>query len=136
MYSIGLLEEYGEVRTLKVARIKELQRIDKTFEKPATFSLAAYTHGTFGVFRPGKLEKIRVRFSGWGATNVREQQWHHSQKIVKDDGETLTVEFELSNTVEFKRWLLGFGRHAVVLKPKSLAADIAEELRRGIGNYE
>lgn len=135
LYCIGLLEEYGEVRTLRVSRIQGIQRTGKTFERPAGFSLAAHTRGAFGVFGPGRYETIQAKFTGWAATNVREQQWHHSQRIVKDDGKTLVAEFRLSSTIEFKRWLLGFGRHAVVLKPKKLAQDIAEELASARAGY-
>ena len=128
LYCIGWLAEYEEVRTLKVARMRGLERTDRTFDRPGTFSLAAYTQGAFGVFKSGKFQTIRVRFTGWATTNVREQRWHPSQSILRDDNEALTAEFELASTVEFKRWLLGFGRNAVVLKPKKLAAEIAEEL--------
>ena len=132
---LGCEEEYGEVRTLKVSRIQGIQRTGKTFERPAGFSLAAHTRGAFGVFGPGKYQTIRAKFTGWAATNIREQQWHHSQRIVKDDGKALVAEFRLSSTIEFKRWLLGFGRHAVVLKPKKLAQDIAEELNASRARY-
>ena len=74
-------------------------------------------------------------FAGWAATNVRETQWHPSQKIVTDDGQTLRATFELGNTVEFKRWLLGFGRQARVLAPQNLVDDIREELQAAAGRY-
>lgn len=128
LYCIGWLEEYAEVRTLKVSRLKGVQGTDKTFEKPATFSLARHTHGAFGVFGPGRMQTIRARFTGWAATNVREHLWHRSQRIVEKQDGTLVAEFDLNNTVEFKRWLLGFGRHASVIRPKALALEIAEEL--------
>jgi len=38
-------------------------------------------------------------------------------------------------TVEFKRWVLGFGRHAKVLSPRGLADDIRAELRDALGAY-
>ena len=41
------------------------------------------------------------------------------------DDTAVTAEFELSSTVEFKRWLLGLGRYTVVLKPEKLANEIA-----------
>ena len=128
LYCIGWLQEYGEVRTLKASRFRGVQRTENTFEKPATFSLVKHTYGAFGIFGPGKFQTIRARFTGWAAINVREHRWHQSQKIVSDTKKGLTAEFELSNTVEFKRWVLGFGRHAVVVKPRKLAKDIAEEL--------
>jgi len=127
LYCIGYLACYEEVRTLKVARVKGLTRLDKTFEKPEDFSLASHFQGAFGVFQAGRKQKIRAEFTGWAATNLREMQWHPSQKIVKDDGKAVVATFELGNTVEFKRWVLGFGRYAKVTQPKALAQEIREE---------
>jgi len=127
LYCIGYLACYDEVRTLKVARVKGLTRLEKTFEKPEDFSLASHFQGAFGVFQTGRKQRIRAEFTGWAATNVREMQWHPSQKIVKDAGQRVVATFELGNTVEFKRWVLGFGRHARVIQPKALAQEIREE---------
>jgi len=127
LYCIGYLACYKEVRTLKVARIKGLTRLDKTFDKPVDFSLAGHFQGAFGVFQTGKKQKIRAEFTGWAATNLREMQWHPSQQIVKDDGKKIIATFDLGNTVEFKRWVLGFGRYAKVVRPKSLVDDIRQE---------
>ncbi len=134
LYCIGHMAEYDEVRTLKITRFLGVEMTGRAFDRPAAFSLAAYVHNTFGVFASGKLRTIRIKFTGWAATNVREQQWHHSQKIIRDSDGQLVAEFELGDTTEFKRWLLGYGRHAVVLKPKKLRQEIAMELaeaRRG-----
>lgn len=141
LYCVGYLDEYDEVRTLKVSRLRDVRPTGRGFEKPATFSLARHTRGAFGVFSPSERggdaeqQTIRVRFTGWAATNVREHRWHPSQRIVEDDGETVTATFELSSTVEFKRWLLGFGRHATVRAPESVAREIADELAAACGHY-
>jgi predicted DNA-binding transcriptional regulator YafY len=135
LYCIGYLACYDEVRTLKVTRIKGLTRLEKTFEKPEDFSLAGHFHGAFGVFQTGKKQRIRIEFTGWAATNVREMQWHPSQKIVKDSKDAVVATFELGNTVEFKRWLLGFGPAAKVLGPSSLVADIARDLEQASDHY-
>jgi len=127
LYCIGYLACYEEVRTLKVARIKGLTRLDKTFDKPVDFSLAGHCQGAFGVFQTGKKQKIRAEFTGWAATNLREMQWHPSQKITKDADDKVIATFDLGNTVEFKRWVLGFGRYAKVIRPKSLADEIRQE---------
>jgi predicted DNA-binding transcriptional regulator YafY len=131
LYCIGLLEEYGEVRTLKVSRFVGVELTGQSFRRPANFSLAAHTNGAFGIMTSGTYQTIRVRFTGWAATNVREHRWHASQQIIKDGqaGEDqLVAEFELTDTREFKRWLLGFGRYAVALTPAALANDIKAEL--------
>lgn len=135
LYCIGYLACYEEVRTLKVARIKGLTRLEKCFEKPVDFTLDGHLQGTFGVFQTQKPRRIRVAFTGWAATNVREMQWHSTQKIVKDGKDTVVATFELGNTVEFKRWVLGFGCHATVLAPKELAEEVRHELKQAHGNY-
>jgi len=139
LYCIGHLDVHGEVRTLKISRLQGVEMTAGTFQRPANFSLAAHTHGAFGIIASGKYQTIKVRFTGWAATNVREHHWHSSQKIVKDckaSGEDCVIaEYELSDTMEFKRWLLGFGRYAVVMSPKSLATDIALELQETCRSY-
>ncbi|MCG3178270.1 MAG: hypothetical protein BIFFINMI_00596 [Phycisphaerae bacterium] len=135
LYCIGLLVEYGEVRTLKVSRIVGVQMTAQVFERPSNFSLRAYTHGSFGIFTSSKFQTIRARFTGWAATSLREQRWHTSQKIVKDTKDGVVAEFELSDTTEFRRWILGFGGQATIISPKSLAAAIQSELKATCGAY-
>lgn len=135
LYCIGYLACYKEVRTLKVARIKGLTRLEKCFEKPVDFTLDGHLQGAFGVFQTQKARKIRVEFTGWAATNVREMQWHPSQRIVKDGKDAVVATFELGNTVEFKRWLLGFGQHVRVLAPQDLADEVRDELLKAASRY-
>ena len=135
LYCIGHLAEYGEVRTLKVDRFRGVSLTGRTFQRPTDFSLKTYLDGGFGIFAPGQLQTIRARFTGWAATNVREQQWHPTQRIVKDGGEQLVAQFELSDTTEFKRWLLGYGPCAVVLKPKELAEAVKADLAAAMAGY-
>ena len=47
----------------------------------------------------------------------------------------MITRFELSDLTEFKRWILGLGRHAVVLSPKKLANEIASELTEALSAY-
>lgn len=139
LYCIGYMAQYEEIRTLKVSRFHGVELTGQTFERPANFSLAAHTQGAFGIMSSGKVQTVKIRFTDWAATNVREHQWHPSQKILKDckdrSGDCVIATFDLSDTTEFKRWLLGFGRHAVVITPKVLATQIAQELRETCSAY-
>jgi len=135
LYCIGFLAEYGEIRTLKLMRILELELTEKTFKRPATFCLQTYTQGSFGIFTSNEPQTIKVSLTGWSATTVREYKWHLSQRIIKDTAEKLVVQFELTNTTEFIRWILGFGSHAMVLQPKSLAEKVAAELKAATEQY-
>ena len=130
LYCIGFMEVYKEIRTLKISRVLSAELTDDSFRRPRDFSLRAHTQDVFGIFSStGQLRKIKIRLQDWAANTVREAQYHPSQKIIKDDGDTVTVQFELANTTELKRWLLGFGAHARVLSPKSLVVEMAEEVK-------
>jgi len=135
LYVVGHLVQYAEVRTLKVSRIRGVQMTDRRFERPDDFSLAAYLDGSFGIFSPGPLQTIDVRFTGWAATSVREHRWHPSQAILKDTRAGVVARFNLTDTRELKRWVLGYGAGAVVLKPKALAEEMREDLCAACDNY-
>lgn len=135
LYVIGFLEEYNEIRTLKIARLLGVEVTARRFKRPADFSLKTYLDGSFGIFSPGKLQTVKVRLTGWAATSVREQRWHPSQRIVQDGDGQVVATFDLSDTTEVKRWLLGFGRYAVVLAPETLAADMAAEICAACSGY-
>lgn len=136
LYYIGYLVSRGEIRTLNVARLRKVSATQKEFVKPDDFLLSEYCRHSFGIIRHEcKLQKIHCEFTGWAATNVKEISWHPSQKIVSKKKDHITTTFELNNTVEFKRWILGFGQNAIVLSPQSLADEIMGEFTKGIENY-
>lgn len=139
LYCIGYLVEYEEVRTLKVVRFQGVELTGEKFERPPTFSLAGHMQGAFGIIRGERFQTLKVKFTGWAATNVREYVWHPSQKIVRDSAgekqDCVVATFELSNVTEFKRWLLGFGRYAVVQTPKALADELKVEFKAACGAY-
>jgi len=128
LYCIGFMTEYEEIRTLKISRIISAELTGETFSRPGDFSLQAHIRGSFGIFSPGKPQTVTVRFSDWAATMVREQKWHHTQRITEEAGNCVVAQFELSDTTEFKRWILGFGHCAVVERPRSLADAVTKEL--------
>jgi predicted DNA-binding transcriptional regulator YafY len=69
------------------------------------------------------------------ARYVQEATWHPSQRLAPVSDGSLLAEFSLSGTEEIKQWLLGFGRHAVVLEPVRLREEIIEELRALLEQY-
>ena len=131
LYCIGFMEVYKEIRTLKIKRVLSAELTGDSFRRPHDFSLKAHSQDAFGIFSsPGRIQKIKIRLQDWAANSVREAQYHPSQKIITDDEDSLTVQFELANTTELKRWLLGFGANAQVLSPVSLADEMANEIKR------
>jgi len=137
LYCVGRLirGNSADLRKLKVSRFTGVELTEQKFVRPESFSLESCMEGGFGIYTAGRPQVVRLRLTGWAATSIREQQWHASQKVVSDTGDCLVAEFRLTSSPEFRRWVLGFGRFAVVLRPRSLAAEIAEELAAASGAY-
>ena len=66
---------------------------------------------------------------------AKESHWHKSQKLTAQKDGSLIAEFQLTDTQEIKRWIMSFGRHAIVLEPVDLRNAIAEEARATLLNH-
>lgn len=141
LFAVGRSHRAEAIRVFKISRIGSATMTDEPFERPANFSLADYFQSSFGVVQAsGEPVEIEVYFHGPAAALVEERIWHESQKLEwlpaeqtlfephADDTGPLRATFSLSNVVEFKRWLKGFGEMAEVTRPGWLRAEIRDDL--------
>lgn len=137
LYLVGWAPEHEEIRHWKVNRIEDAEVTEFPFQPPEGFDLRDHLAGSFGIYQgenDGEL-CVKVRFSPQVARYVSESAWHHSQQLTPQRDGSLLAEFRLGTTEEVKRWLLGFGRHAVVLDPEELREEIVEELKDLLSSY-
>lgn len=132
LYVIGMVPEYGELRTFAVDRIGQLSLTEERFE-PLELPDDAFAH-SLGV-NQGTPERIEITFAPKIARYVRERVWHPSQAIEDRDDGSVRVTLHVVNDWALKSWILGFGALAVVTAPPGLAAEIAQELARARGGY-
>lgn len=130
VYLVGYSLKSQAVRLWKLDRLKAAMVTEDRFEMPSNFVSEAWLHRTFGVYPAEGTEPItvRIRFDSTVARYVEESRWHDSQRLEPRADGSLLVEFTLFETIELKRWVLSFGRHAEVLKPKELREEISEEV--------
>jgi predicted DNA-binding transcriptional regulator YafY len=77
LYAIGMVPEYGELRTFAVDRIEQISLTEERFE-PLELPDDAFAH-SLGV-NQGTPERIELRFAPKIARYVRERVWHPSQR--------------------------------------------------------
>ncbi len=141
LFAVGHSHRADAVRVLKISRIGDAALTEATFQRPKRFNLGDYFQNTFGIVQAdARPVKIEVHFHGPAAALVEERIWHESQKLewlppepslfapAPSTSDALRAVFRLSNTVEFKRWLKGFGAMAEVIKPAWLRAELRAEL--------
>jgi proteasome accessory factor B len=135
LYLLAFAPEHDQVRTYKVARIEDIEVTSFTHQRFRDFDSAEHLAGSFGIFDGDGDITVSVKFLPGAARYVCESKWHRSQAETKHRDGSVTVRFRLSNTVEVKSWVLGFGASAIVLEPESLRAEVAVELEGMLAAY-
>jgi len=132
LYVIGMVPEYGALRTFAVDRIGHLSLTEERFE-PLELPDDAFAN-SLGV-NQGTPERIEVAFAPKIAPYVRERVWHPSQVVAEAPGGGMRLTLNVVNDWALKSWVLGFGGLATVLAPGELAVEIKRELGAALGNY-
>ncbi len=132
LYVIGMVPEYGELRTFAVDRVEQLSLTEERFE-PLELPEDAFAH-SLGV-NQGTPEKIDVLFAPKIARYIRERVWHPSQELVDRPDGSVQLTLHVVNDWALKSWILGFGDLAVVTAPASLITELAAELKAASDHY-
>jgi len=129
LYVVGHSERSQGMRVFKIPRVLEVELTTERFHRPAHFSLEEHFQGSFGIMPPeGQECEVVVEFHPTVAMLVEEREWHPSQRLERTESGWLRASYRLRNTAEFRRWVLGFGQQARVLRPAALRREIAEFL--------
>jgi len=149
LFLVGHSHKANALRVFKVTRIAAASATEETFELPAGFRLAEHFRSTFGIVQSdGEPVDIVVKFTGPAAALIEERVWHESQRLEWLPGEETLFEphsgepgdlqatFRLTNLVEFKRWLKGYGDLAEIVKPDWLRSEMRQELLAAAERYK
>lgn len=129
LYLIGHCHLRQAVRVFAVERIRAAEVLPDTFSPPARFDPDAYFRGALGIVR-GEQVAVRAVFSPAAAPYVRERLWHESQALRELRGGRLELRLTVADTLEVRRWLLGFGADVEVLEPPALREALRREAAR------
>ena len=149
LFAVGRSHRADAIRVFKVIRIAQASPTDARFDRPEGFDLEAQFQDSFGITQSGaEPVDIEVKFTGPAAGLVEERVWHESQQLHWLPGEdtlfahapgepgALIATFRLADTVEFKRWIRGFGDRAEVLRPAWLRQQLRDELLAAARCYQ
>jgi predicted DNA-binding transcriptional regulator YafY len=129
LYLAGYCHLRRDVRIFAVDRIRALATLTETFTKPPDFDAEKYWRGAWGIVR-GDLVDVRVVFSQAVAPHIRGRLWHASQELRELGDGRLELRMTVADTLEVRRWLLGFGAEVEVLAPPALRDAIRREAER------
>ncbi len=128
LYLVGHDHRSEELRVFAVERITSASLTNRRFD-PSSFDFEKFSQSAF-VMIGGEAQEVEIRFSKDQAPYVRERTWHPSQSIETKANGSVVLRLRVADLGEVKRWLIGFGAEAAVLKPSSLRREIAAECAR------
>jgi predicted DNA-binding transcriptional regulator YafY len=131
-YLVGHCHLREAVRIFAVERIRELAVLPQRFAVPGDFAPDRYLAGAWGIIR-GDIVRVRVLFGRSVARYIRDRLWHPTQRLRELDGGRVELTLQVADTLEVRRWILGFGPEAEVVEPAALREALwrdAEALAR------
>ncbi|MGH9399179.1 MAG: helix-turn-helix transcriptional regulator [Thermoanaerobaculia bacterium] len=123
-------EESGDqVKSFYLARIESAKPTVARYAIPRDFDPESYYRDTFGIFvGGGEPFRFRVRFSPEASDEVREIRWHPKQRLDLSPGGQAILELPARSVREARRFVLAYGRDALVLSPPPLVEDMKREV--------
>ncbi|WNV04017.1 WYL domain-containing protein [Candidatus Methylospira mobilis] len=126
IYLVCTLREYNDIKQLVLNRMRSAQLLNIPARKLKGFDLEQYiSQGEFGFpLETGRIITLVADFDRAAANGFIERPLAANQVTENIDEKTVRLTATVPDTNELRRWLLGFGAHAVVLAPATLKADI------------
>ncbi|BAW98005.1 hypothetical protein NIES970_29680 (plasmid) [[Synechococcus] sp. NIES-970] len=125
-YVWGYCHLRQEVRQFRIDRIRELKKLEQTFER-RPFNLQEKLGTSFQYEVGGKTYDVAIAFDKQTAPYITERLWHKTQTIETHADGSITLQFTASGLNDMKRWILGYGRGAIAKSPPELVRMLQRE---------
>ena len=114
------------MRTFALSRMHGTELTKDRFARAPKFNPDEYLRGSFGVFKGEDDFEVVIEFDSWAADLLQGRRWHPSQEVIDFPRGGLRMRLRLNNIEEIERWVLGWGKHATVIRPTKLAKRIEQ----------
>jgi predicted DNA-binding transcriptional regulator YafY len=125
-YLVGYCHWRKTERIFAVERIRELKMIALRFTVRPGFNAEEYLKHSWGIVQ-GEIVPVRIIFSRSLARYIRDRLWHPTQKLRELPDGRLEVSLGVADTLELRRWILGYGPEAEVMEPVAIRERLARE---------
>jgi predicted DNA-binding transcriptional regulator YafY len=135
-YAIGFCHTRQAIRWFRVDRIRKLEVLEQRFTRDPGFDPQQHFEDIFQAEVGGELQTIEIWFDGKTAPYIRERIWLPSQEIIEHGNGAMTLKFVAKGLQELKRWVLSYGRGAIVLQPPELVVMMRQEIEAMKSSYQ
>jgi predicted DNA-binding transcriptional regulator YafY len=125
-YLVGHCHLRKTERIFAVERIRELKILPDRFAVRSGFDGQEYLKHMWGIVK-GEIVPVRVIFSRSAARYIRDRSWHPSQRFRELPHGRLEMSLRVADTLEVRRWILGYGPEAEVTEPAALREALRQD---------
>ncbi len=135
-YVVGYNVRDARVKTYALDRMSDLLLTSTTFSLPKGFDAQSFFKDCYGIVTShAEPKRIVIRASATQAKYFRALPLHPSQQEEVHDAYSIFT-YRMYNTYDLRERLLSHGANVEVIAPPELRAQIVDELRNTIKNYE
>ena len=129
------MKQHGGLRTFKLIRIRKLDVTDRSFTPPPEADLQRHFGAAWSMIPEGRTYDVQVHFDRKVASNVAEDQWHPSQRVLWNDDGSLEFFARVDGLGEITWWVLGYGSCAEVIAPAQLRKNVFQSALAMVQRY-
>ncbi|MCS6888751.1 WYL domain-containing transcriptional regulator [Chloroflexus sp.] len=134
VYVIGYDRLRDDLRTFKVERIEHAALLDEQFSIPEGFDPYEHLARSWEVMNEAEVA-IHLRFSPQAAPRIRENRWHHSQKLIDNADGSCDLHLTIAGIREILGWVLSWGTEVEVIAPTELRDAVINHARQILAKY-
>ncbi|NDJ53988.1 MAG: transcriptional regulator [Chloroflexi bacterium] len=130
LYVIGYDDWADDIRTFKLERLENAQRLTDTYTIPANFDPRAHFADAWGIMAGDSPTEIILCFSPRVSSYITERVWHPSQTLDPQADGSIYLKLHIAEPVEMRPWIRSWGSDVEVIAPQDLRDLIAEDVKR------
>jgi predicted DNA-binding transcriptional regulator YafY len=127
-YVIGYCHNRQAIRWFRVDRVQQLEILGESFVRDPKFDAKTHLEMIFQHEVGSVTVEVAIWFDGATAPYIRERRWHPTQTLEKHPDGSVTLRMKVKGLNDLKRWVLGYGKGAIVQEPPELVQLVRDEV--------
>lgn len=134
-YVIGYCHKRQEIRWFRVDRIQQLEVLNEPFIQDSSFDVKDHLNMIFQHEVGSSPVSVAIWFDVRTAPYIRERRWHPTQELKEHPDGSVTLCMTVRGMNDLKRWVLGYGKGAIVKQPPELEELVRQEAEGMLRQY-
>lgn len=132
-YVVGVKKGEKDLQSFGLDRILNLSRTDGKFKPEFSLKeIEQHFSDSFAMFTDGEVEKVVLKFDKRDGNYIKSFPIHHSQQILSEDENSVTLSLKVRITLDFMMELMSRAWSVEVLEPISLRENLREIFKSAV----